>query len=411
MAETEPNSKAGSEALAADLAAQRAEVPRGPAAEVPGAQRAEVPGGPGGPATGASLETLGILRRSIDEVDTQLLALLAKRAAIAKQVGHLKAGHHAPVWRPEREAAIIQRLRKENPGPLAAAAIDAIWREVISACREVERRLQIAYLGPPGTFTELALLKQFGQSVDALPCLSIDEVFRSTETGRADYGIVPVENSTEGAVNRSLDLMLQSPLRINGEVLLAIRHNLLRLGPSLEGIRTVYAHPQALAQCTAWLDRNLPLAQRLPVASNAEGARLAAASPEASAIASESAAQRYGLDIAQSAIQDDPHNRTRFVVLGAQACAPSGADQTSLILSVPDRAGAVHHLIEPLARHGVSMKRFESRPARQGSWEYYFYIDILGHQDDGEVAVALEELRARAAFMKIVGSYPRAQES
>jgi len=353
---------------------------------------------------------LGVLREAINAVDAQLLALLARRANLAGEVGALKASRHTPVWRPEREAAIIARLRNDNPGPLSDAAIESIWREVISACREIERRLRIAYLGPPGTFSELALHKHFGQGVDPVPCSSIDEVFRATESGRADFGIVPVENSSEGAVNRSLDLMLQSPLRISAEVSLAVRHNLLSLDGSLEGLRFVYAHPQALAQCTGWLDRNLPTAQRLAAASNAEGARLAAASPEAAAIASESAAQRYGLRIAQGAIQDDPHNRTRFAVVGARDCAPSGTDQTSLILSVPDRAGAVHHLIEPLARHGVSMKRFESRPARQGNWEYYFYIDVLGHQREPAVAAALEELRARAAFMKIVGSYPRAFE-
>jgi len=354
---------------------------------------------------------LASLRASIDALDEQLLALLARRAQLAREVGQLKAHQETPVWRPEREATIIARLRDRNPGPLSGAAIESIWREVISACRDVERRLRIAYLGPPGTFSELALLKHFGQSVDTLPCPSIDEVFRSAESGRADFGIVPVENSSEGAVNRSLDLMLQSPLRISAEVSLAVRHNLLRREASLEGIRCVYAHPQALAQCTAWLDRNLPGAERAAVASNAEGARLASISPESAAIAAESAAQRYGLCVVQAAIQDDPHNRTRFVVLGAHQCAASGVDQTSLILSVPDRAGAVHHLIEPLARHGVSMKRFESRPARQGHWEYYFYIDVLGHQREPAVAAALKELGERAAFVKIVGSYPRAPES
>jgi chorismate mutase/prephenate dehydratase len=219
---------------------------------------------------------------------------------------------------------------------------------------------------------------------------------------------VPVENSTEGAVNRSLDLLLQTPLKICGEVSIAIRHNLMHQRRDLSGVTRVCAHPQALAQCAGWLDRNQPRLERVPVSSNAEGARLASLEPGTAAIASDAAAQHYGLNIVASDIQDDPLNRTRFLVLGHYECGPSGADQTSLILSVPDRAGAVHALIEPLARHGVSMKRFESRPARQGNWEYYFYIDLLGHRTDPAVAAALEELKRNAAFFKLVGSYPRA---
>lgn len=351
---------------------------------------------------------LAELRRSIDAVDSQIVELISRRAGLALQVGEVKRLVDAPVYRPEREAQIFVKLRTLNPGPLPNASVEAVYREIISACRELERRMRVAYLGPPGTFSEQALLRHFGSGVDPVACPSIDEVFRATEAGTADFGVVPVENSTEGAVNRSLDLFLQTPLRICGEVSLPVRHNLLTLGGSMEGVERICAHAQALAQCIGWLDRSHPDVARVPVSSNAEGARMAAADPRTAAIAGDTAALRYGLQPVASGIQDDPLNRTRFAVVGHYDCGPSGNDQTSMILSVPDRAGAVYALIEPLARHGVSMKRFESRPARSGQWEYYFYIDIIGHRDDPPVAAALAEIRTHAAFCKVVGSYPRA---
>lgn len=351
---------------------------------------------------------LAELRTGIDAVDAQIVSLLSQRARLAQQVGEVKKLIDAPVYRPEREAQIMEKLRGLNGGPLPHASVEAIYREIISACRELERRMRVAYLGPAGTFSELALFRHFGSGVEPVPCTSFDEIFRCTEARSVDFGIVPVENSTEGAINRSLDLLLQTPLKICGEVSIAIRHNLMSLGGTMDGVRRICAHPQALAQCSGWLDRNHPSVERVPVSSNAEGARLASLDATAAAIASDAAAQRYGLKIVASDVQDDPLNRTRFLVLGHYECGPSGADQTSLILSVPDRAGAVHALIEPLARHGVSMKRFESRPARQGTWEYYFYIDLIGHRNDPPVAAALTELKSNAAFFKLVGSYPRA---
>ena len=361
-----------------------------------------------GDRSGSIDDQLGALRRDIDSVDRQIVELLNRRASLAQHVGEVKKLVDAPVYRPEREAQIFAKLDAINTGPLPSAGIVAVYREIISACRELERRMRVAYLGPAGTFSEQALLKHFGSSVDPIPCVSIDEVFRATESGTADFGVVPVENSSEGAVNRSLDLLLQTTLPICGEVSIAVRHNLMSSTGALDGVSRVCAHPQALAQCQSWLDRNQPGLERVPVSSNAEGARLASIEPNTAAIASDVAAARYGLQIVTPNIQDDPHNRTRFAVIGRYVCAASGLDQTSLILSVPDRAGAVHALIEPLARHGVSMKRFESRPARQGDWEYYFYIDLIGHQDDAPVAAALSELRANAAFCKVIGSYPRA---
>lgn len=352
-------------------------------------------------------DRLDQLRRLIDEVDGRMLDLLAERGRLVQQVGELKHGSNAPVYRPEREAQIFDRLRNRNPGPLPGDAIVAIWREVISGCRELERRLRIGFLGPAGTFSEQAALRQFGSSVELLACATIDEVFRAAEAGSVDFAVVPVENSSEGAVNRSLDLFLQSPLKICGEVSIPIRHNLLSASGDMDGVRRICAHAQALAQCAGWLNRNHPGIERVAVSSNAEGARLASIEPGTAAIAGDSVLGHYAVKVVSEAIQDDPLNRTRFVVIGNHDCAPSGADQTSLILAVPDRAGAVHALIEPLARHGVSMKRFESRPARQGGWEYYFYIDVIGHQADPSVAPALAELRSHSAYFKSLGSYPR----
>lgn len=353
-------------------------------------------------------QRLAALRQQIDAIDSKIVASLNERARLAVAVGEVKSETGAPVYRPEREAQVLSRIAERSGGPLPSESLQAIYREVISACRELERRMRVAYLGPPGTFSEQALRKHFGSGVEAIACASIDEVFRATEAGGCDFGVAPIENSTEGAVNRSMDLLLQTNLTISGEVSIAIRHNLLARSSSLQGITRICAHPQALAQCQGWLDRNAPGIERVPVSSNAEGARLASVEAHTAAIAGDGAAQIYQLEFLGRAIQDDPNNRTRFIVLGRYRCGPSGSDQTSLILSVPDRAGAVHALIEPLSRHGVSMKRFESRPARQGNWEYYFYIDVIGHQDDPPVAKALAELKANAAYYRVVGSYPRA---
>ena len=352
-------------------------------------------------------QRLAQLRIEIDALDATIVEHLNRRAQLAIAVGEVKSETGAPVYRPEREMQVLAKLGPQS-GALSASALQAIYREIMSACRELERRLRVAFLGPAGTFSEEALLKHFGSSVAAIACSNFDEVFRATEAGSCDFAVLPIENSSEGAVNRTMDLLLQTDLIISGELSLAIAHNLLTQSGSMAGISRICAHPQALAQCQAWLDRNAPGIERVPVASNAEGARLASLEAQTAAIAGERAAQRYGLAIAGRSIQDDANNRTRFIVIGRYACSASGTDQTSLILSVPDRAGAVHALIEPLARHGVSMKRFESRPARQGNWEYYFYIDVLGHQSDAPVAAALAEIKANASYFRIAGSYPRA---
>jgi chorismate mutase/prephenate dehydratase len=346
------------------------------------------------------------LREQIDAIDAQLLALLNQRARVAQQVGHVKAETNAPVFRPEREVQVLKRVADNNPGPLPSADLQVIFREVMSACRALEKRVTVAYLGPAGTYSEQAVWQQFGQAVIGLPCVSIDEVFRSVEAGTADFGVAPVENSTEGTINRTLDLLLQTPLSISGEVALPVHHSLMTQSGAMDGVTRICAHSQALAQCQAWLNQHYPNIERQALASNGEAARLASEDPAVAAIASELAATRYGLSIAHAHIQDDPHNRTRFVVIGRLAPTPSGRDQTSLVLSVPNKPGAVYELLAPLAKHGVSMTRFESRPARTGTWEYYFYVDLEGHAHDAKVAQALTELEARAAFFKVLGSYP-----
>jgi chorismate mutase/prephenate dehydratase len=353
-------------------------------------------------------DPLKSLRDSIDEIDRRMVALLGERAALAKRIGQLKEATDGPVYRPEREAEVLRKVAAANVGPLPDAALAAIFREVMSACRALERTMRVAYLGPAGTFSELALLRQFGSSVEAVPCPSIDEAFRAAEAGAVDFAIAPVENSTEGSITRTLDLLLATPLAIVAEVSLPVNHHLLSRSGGMEGVGRIAAHAQALAQCVNWLNQHYPGIERQPVASNAEAARLASIDSTVAAIAGEAAAVRYRLAAVASNIQDDPANRTRFLVLGRQQTAPSGRDKTSLILAVANRAGAVHHMLEPLARHGVSMTRFESRPARTGSWEYYFYVDIEGHEREPAVAAALEQLRGACAFFKSLGSYPAA---
>jgi chorismate mutase/prephenate dehydratase len=351
-------------------------------------------------------EQLQPLRAAIDQVDRKLVELLNERARLALEVGHVKRTGNAPVYRPDREAEVLRKVAALNTGPLAEEALTGIYREVISACRALERPLKVAYLGPPGTFSELAMIKQFGSGVGGEPAVSIDEVFRAAETGAVDFAVVPVENSTEGAVSRSLDLLLLTPLKIMAEVSVPVRHHLLTRSGTLEGVTRIVTHPQSLGQCIGWLNQHVPNLERQTVASNAEAARIAAHDPTAAAIAGENAASLYGLAVAAGHIQDDPQNRTRFAVLGRQEVGPTGRDKTSLILSVPNRAGAVYHMLTPLAQHGVSMTRFESRPAKMGTWEYYFYVDIEGHERDPRVAAALEALRGVCAFYKSLGSYP-----
>jgi len=370
---------------------------------------------PDNPAPGAATTTglppeLLALRDQIDALDRDLLALLNRRAGLALAVGELKKKEGSVVFRPEREAQVIDGLKAGNPGPLKNDSVAPIWREIMSACRALETPTRVAYLGPAGTFSEEAALGFFGSSIVRMPCASFDEVIRVTTTGAADFGVVPVENNTEGVVARSLDLFLTMPLFIIGETSLIVRHNLLRKTTGMAGISAVCAHPQALAQCHGWLSLHLPDVERRPVSSNAEGARLASLDSGLVAIASTRAGSEFGLHVLSPAIQDEAHNRTRFAVVTHPDRHPapraSGHDCTSLVVSVPNQPGAVHDLLVPLKANGVSMTRFESRPARSGQWEYYFYIDLAGHPDEPHVAAALRALREASAFFKVLGTYP-----
>ena len=358
-------------------------------------------------------KTLPELRNQIDAIDTQVLVLLNQRAALAGDVGELKRAEGSTVFRPQRESEVIRGLQEGNPGPLTGAGVAYVWREIMSACRSLEVEQRVAYLGPAGTFSEQAALQFFGSSITHVPCVSFDEVFHAAASGRAEFGVVPVENNTEGVVTRSLDLLLNSPLHIVGEVSLLVRHHLLRQSNSLEGIEVVLAHPQALAQCHGWLGAHLPHAERRAASSNAEGARLAVTNPSWAGIASERAGAEFGLHVVSHAIQDDAYNRTRFCVIclpqTMAAPAASAKDCVSLIVSVPNRPGAVHDLLVPLKTHGVSMTRFESRPARSGKWDYYFYIDIQGHPSQSHVAAALQDLQGLCEFYKVLGTYAAAE--
>jgi chorismate mutase/prephenate dehydratase len=349
---------------------------------------------------------LRVHRDAIDALDREILARINERAMHAKAIGGLKAGSGAAAWRPDREAQVLARLCERNGGPLSDEAVIAVFRQVMSACLALEQKLRIAYLGPAGTFSHAAVARQFGPFVDAIPCATIDEIFRAGEGGQADYAIVPVENSTEGTVGRTLDLMVTTDLAICGEIKLRVQQNLLSNAPALDRVIKVYSHAQSLAQCAHWLARHLPGVERVPVSSNAEAARLAALEEGAAAIAGEIAGTIYGVAMLAAHIEDEPNNTTRFWVLGRQTVGASGRDETSLVMSAANRPGAMHALLEPLARHGVSMSRIESRPSRTGLWEYLFFVDLVGHREAPAVQAALNELSGKAPFLKLLGSYP-----
>lgn len=347
---------------------------------------------------------LTALRAQIDAVDDEILTLLNARGRLAQAVGHSKGV--APVYRPEREAQVLRRLTEQNTGPLTAASISLLFREVMSACRSLEQPLSVAYLGPQGTFSEQAAIKQFGQSATRLPVASLDAVFRAVERGEAHYGVVPIENSTEGVITRTLDLLLDADLVICGEVFVRVRQNLMRRIAGLEGVRVVYSHAQSLAQCQGWLQQNLPAAEQVSVASNSEAARLAAARDDTAAIGGELAADYHGLQLIARDIEDATRNTTRFVVLAHEAVPPSGRDRTSLAVSISNRPGALVELLAPFAAHGINLISWNTRPARNELWEYVFCVDAEGHANDPALKAALIDLEKTVAFLKVLGSYP-----
>jgi chorismate mutase/prephenate dehydratase len=364
----------------------------------------------GGGRTGARVP-LAAIRGEINAVDEQLQQLLNRRALLAQQVGISKHadGHTVDFYRPEREAQVLRAAIERNAGPLRNEEIARLFREIMSACLAQQEPLKVAFLGPEGTHTQAAVFKHFGHSVRALALSTSDEVFHEVEAGNADFGVVAVENSTEGTITNTLDRFIGSPLHICGEVELRIHHCLMGRMESLRDIERICAHAQALAQCRSWLDEHLPGVERVPVSSNAEGARRARDETGTAAIAGDTAAEVYELHLMVSEIEDRADNTTRFLVIGGKILAPSGVDKTTLLVSTRSTAspGALHRLLEPLATNRISMTRIESRPSRRGKWDYVFFIDVEGHASDPAVARALKGLKARASLFRVIGSYPR----
>ena len=364
------------------------------------------------PAARAERVDLAEVRRRIDSVDEKIHVLINDRARLAQQVGISKTrdGRTVDFYKPEREAQVLRMALERNKGPLRDEEVLRLFREIMSACLAQQEPLKVAFLGPEGTFTQAAVLTHFGHSVRALPLVSIDEVFHEVEAANADFGIVPIENSSEGTVNNTLDRFLTSPLKICGEVELRIHHFLMGAMSSLGRIERICSHSQALAQCRAWLEDHLPNVEQVPVSSNAEGARRARDEKGTAAIAGDTAAEVYGLKVLAAQIEDRPDNATRFLVLGRKLFAPSGGDRTTLLLSVgrTDASGALYRLLEPLAKHRISMTRIESRPSRRRKWDYVFFVDIEGHCEEPHVRRALEALKKRASLFRVLGSYPRA---
>ena len=355
-------------------------------------------------------QQLNEIRDRIDDLDRQIQDLLNARAKAAQEVARIKlsSDREAVFYRPEREAQVLRMVKLRNQGPLSAEVMARLFREIMSECLALELPLRIGFLGPEGTFTHAAALKHFGHAVTTVPMAAISDVFQEVESGSCHYGVVPVENSSEGVVSHTLDMFLSSPLQICGEVTLRIHHNLLGTSPDLANLKVVYSHQQSLAQCRGWLDRHLPFVERVPVGSNAEAAKRAVAGNNSAAIAGAMAAELYGLQVLAPNIEDDPGNTTRFLVIGRQSVLPSGDDKTSLLLSTRNEAGGLHRLLAPLAEHGISMTRIESRPSRRGNWDYVFFVDIQGHRDDEKVAAALTSLMQQAGMYKELGSYPKA---
>lgn len=356
--------------------------------------------------------TLAQLREQIDQVDQQLQQLINDRAHLAQAVAAVKRkeeGDISSFYRPEREAEVLRQVKARNQGPLDAETVARLFRELMSACLALEQPLKIAFLGPEGTFTHQAVLKHFGHAVTSVPMAAIDEVFREVDAGAADFGIVPVENSTEGVVTHTLDTFMESGLKICGEVELRIHHHLM-IGEhgKRDSISRIYSHQQTLAQCRKWLDSQMPQAERIAVASNAQAAKRLKDEWNAAAIAGEMAAEIYNLEIIQRNVEDRPDNTTRFIIIGRQDTPPSANDKTSIMASGKNRPGLLYSVLEPFKRHDVNLTRLESRPSRMEKWNYVFFIDFAGHRDDAQVKQVLADLEADQLTIRFLGSYPKA---
>jgi chorismate mutase/prephenate dehydratase len=353
------------------------------------------------------MERLKRLRKRIDQIDTGILRLLNKRAKVTLDIGKLKSKGEKPSFSPDREAQVYKRMLDSNKGPLSNETVQAIYREVMSGSLALQKKLKIAYLGPEATFTHIAALKKFGSSVEYIKTESITEVFTEVERQRADYGVVPIENSTEGAVNHTLDMFVESDLKICSEVLLPIEHNLLSRA-KMKSIKRVYSNPQVLAQCRLWLETNLPGVEIIPVSSTTKAAQIVARGTNAAAIASSLAAAKYNLKIVASSIEDSPHNITRFLIIGKDEALPSGNDKTSIMFSVKDRVGVLHDILVPFKKKRINLTKIESRPSKREAWKYYFFLDMQGHIKEKKVKEALDDLGRHCDYLKILGSYPTA---
>lgn len=359
-----------------------------------------------------TVKMLSALRKKIDAIDERLLRLLNQRARIVRRIGKLKASQKSQFHVPQREREIYDRLERLNTKlgeAFPSEAVELVFREVISACRSLEAPLQVAYLGPPATFTHMACMKHFGHSTGFSPVGSIKEVFNEVERGRAEYGVVPIENSTEGVVNHTIDMFFDSPLKIAGEVQQEVTHYLLSSSGRMEAIKRLYSHPHAIAQCREWIEANLPGVVVREVSSTAKAAELCQDDTGAAAIASELAARLHGLQIVKKRIEDNPNNFTRFLIISQRAPARSGQDKTSIMFSVKDRVGALHEMLRSFAEHGINLSKIESRPSKKKAWEYIFFVDIEGHIEDKPVSESIESLKEQCQFLKILGSYPAAK--
>lgn len=352
---------------------------------------------------------LNELRQQIDLIDNQILDLLNQRARVVVSVGRRKEGNEKTFYVPSREKAIYERLTSQNRGPFPNEAVCKVFREIISASLNMEMPMKVAFLGPQSTFTHMAAMLQFGLSAQLVPLKSIPAVFEEVERGRAHYGVVPVENSTEGVVNHTLDMFFDSNLQMIAEIMLEISHNLLSKSGCLENISKIVSHPQPLAQCRHWLETNMSDTPLLDVASTAAAAQMAAEDESVAAIASHAAAIQYNLQVVKAKIEDNPHNFTRFLVIGKKTPEKSGADKTSIMFSVKDEAGILYRMLEPFSKREINLAKIESRPMKQKAWEYIFFLDLIGHVDDPEISAAIEELRGHCHFLKILGSYPIAR--
>jgi len=350
---------------------------------------------------------LKFFRQQIDSLDTQILNLLNERAKVILEVGRVKSNSKMAAYAPQREREILQRLNSQNSGPFPQRAISPVFREIISACRSLEAELTVVYLGPPATHTHLACLEQFGSSVRALPRESIQEVFETVEREKANFGVVPIENSTEGVVNRTLDMFIDSEVKICGEVLMRISHDLLSQSGKPEDIEKIYSHPQALGQCRQWLNKIFPHAELAETVSTAKAAQMAAGDPKAAAVASSLASHLYGLKIIESRIEDYLHNYTRFLILGRKTDEASGRDKTSLLFSISHSPGSLYQVLRSFSEKSINLTKIESRPIKDQPWEYVFFLDFEGHAADPTIQEALSEMKKNVLFLKLLGSYPR----